>query len=712
MQRGIRPILITALCGLAFGGLAAAQDSVATAPNQSDAISALDLDLQRVRYVVDLSPVVSGWGTAFGVAPVLKATRSIAPAFNTQILGGSGLSAGHRTGVQIPSTVFSLWTAAGQGVNPAFNGAAGSSVTKTGFSRAFGVAFSDFGLEPADQTLASSSVGAIVGQDAANPGRLFVERTTALVSRNDLNEPDSSSISMGSVDEGGNVYLRVDDFGATLGFANVKGENALAVSLAERTVTPGSVGALNFLINLSGSPTGLNQTLSGATATRFLINNGTTTLNTPIGVFAPVIPNSTSLSNVVIALDFRGRVTIGRESSTVATSTAAHLGAGVGGLRGNPTFSIAKDLAGAPTVGTVASLAILTGSTRATLLNAFGLSSGASSVDSPIITPGSAAAAALPSPINGPAGFVGNATGQAEFTHYLSQVSFRGPSGQVGVGRTSAGELVLAAVATDASAPAGAREFLAVATRNPTSGAFAWTVAAHPGMAVLSGPPTSGSPVQIGALASQSPASISTPAVDLLGNVYFVAAWDDSRPAGSPGPGGESGPGRKTGLFRAVRGDAGEYALELLLCSGQTVLGANSQTPWTIARFTLADADSIASGGFHGGQVLQAQIPGRETTNRQSSFAAGGVIVNATIRYDRGTQTNSYEAVLFLGPRNALEGDANGDGIVNFADLNLLLANFGLTGAPGSIPGDVNGDGAVNFADLNLVLTNFGETGG
>jgi hypothetical protein len=711
MQRGIRPILIATLSGLAFGGLSSAQDSVATAPGQSDAISAFDLDLQRVRYVVDLSPVVSGWGTAFGVAPVLKATRSIATGFSTQILGGAGLSAGHRTNVEIPSTPFSLWTAPGQGVNPAFNGGPGSSVTKTTFGRAFGVAFSDFGLETADQTLASSAVGAIVGQDSANPARLFVERTTALVSRNDVMEPDSSSISMGSVDEGGNVYLRVDDFGATLGFASVKGENVLAVSLAERDVTPGSVGALNFLINLSGSPTGLNQTLSGATATRFLINNGTTTLNTPIGVYTPILPSRPELSHATLALDFRGRVTLGRDTSSAATSTTSHLASGVGGLRGNPTFSIAKDLAGTPTAGVVAALAIPTGSTRATMINAFGLTTSSNPATAPSITPGSATSAALPSPINGPAGFVGNATGQAEFTHYLSQVSFRGPSGQVGVGRTNAGELVLAAVATDPGAPAGAREFLAIATRNPTSGAFTWTVAAHPGMAVLNGPPSSGSATQIGALATQSPASISTPAVDLLGNVYFVAAWDDARPTGSPGPGGESGPGRKTGLFRAVRADTGEYALELLLCSGQTVLGANSQTPWTIARLTLADADSVASGGFHGGQVLQAQIPGRETTNSRSSFAAGGVIVNATIRYDRGAQSDSYEAVLFLGPRNALTGDANGDGIVNFADLNLVLANFGFSGTPGSLSGDLNGDGVVNFADLNLVLSSFGATG-
>lgn len=63
-----------------------------------------------------------------------------------------------------------------------------------------------------------------------------------------------------------------------------------------------------------------------------------------------------------------------------------------------------------------------------------------------------------------------------------------------------------------------------------------------------------------------------------------------------------------------------------------------------------------------------------------------------------------------LRPRNgsACPGDANGDNTVNFADLNTVLSNFGLSGAPGSTPGDVTGDGIVNFADLNMVLSNFG----
>jgi len=49
--------------------------------------------------------------------------------------------------------------------------------------------------------------------------------------------------------------------------------------------------------------------------------------------------------------------------------------------------------------------------------------------------------------------------------------------------------------------------------------------------------------------------------------------------------------------------------------------------------------------------------------------------------------------------------DLNGDGVVNGADLGILLAAWGV--APGS-PADLDGDGVVNGADLGLLLSNWG----
>jgi len=51
-----------------------------------------------------------------------------------------------------------------------------------------------------------------------------------------------------------------------------------------------------------------------------------------------------------------------------------------------------------------------------------------------------------------------------------------------------------------------------------------------------------------------------------------------------------------------------------------------------------------------------------------------------------------------------LPGDANGDGVVDLNDLNIVLSNFGQV----TDTGDLNGDGIVDLNDLNIILSNFG----
>ncbi len=58
--------------------------------------------------------------------------------------------------------------------------------------------------------------------------------------------------------------------------------------------------------------------------------------------------------------------------------------------------------------------------------------------------------------------------------------------------------------------------------------------------------------------------------------------------------------------------------------------------------------------------------------------------------------------------RQECRADVNGNGVVDFGDLNVVLSNFGQNVAPGT-NGDATGDGVVNFADLNLVLSGFGQ---
>lgn len=52
--------------------------------------------------------------------------------------------------------------------------------------------------------------------------------------------------------------------------------------------------------------------------------------------------------------------------------------------------------------------------------------------------------------------------------------------------------------------------------------------------------------------------------------------------------------------------------------------------------------------------------------------------------------------------------DVDGNGVVELADLAILLGHFGGSGGPSD--GDQNGDGSVDLADLALLLSAFGTT--
>ena len=58
-----------------------------------------------------------------------------------------------------------------------------------------------------------------------------------------------------------------------------------------------------------------------------------------------------------------------------------------------------------------------------------------------------------------------------------------------------------------------------------------------------------------------------------------------------------------------------------------------------------------------------------------------------------------------------LPGDANGDGTVNGADLDIVLSNYNKTGMTWA-QGDFDGNGTVNGIDLNTVLSNYNQSEG
>lgn len=76
-----------------------------------------------------------------------------------------------------------------------------------------------------------------------------------------------------------------------------------------------------------------------------------------------------------------------------------------------------------------------------------------------------------------------------------------------------------------------------------------------------------------------------------------------------------------------------------------------------------------------------------------------------SIHDDHFVECCSFERCITLPEPCDCTGDINGDGVVDFRDLAMLLANYGQSGPS---PCDLNGDGAVTFLDLNILLGVYG----
>lgn len=704
---------LIALAGLFCASVACGQDSVATTPGGNDAPAAHDTALQRTSYIVDVATVPTSWGRRMVVGPVLKASREeYNTDFRTNVLLGaaaSGQSIGPIT-LASPGPQYAVWTSAGQGVHPTANALTGGRVTPTTFDRQFSVALADVSRIPGTNALPTNIVGARIGQvlsgEGADRRRLYVERTVALVSGQDpLAFGETASLSLGAVDASGVVFIRADSTGATHPL-RIGGDNIVKVKLGSRVVAPSSAFAINFLLKeLGGTATVGWDNPSTST----LLGSSSVPVVTPAA--APFLQVAADSFTSAISLDFKGEMrAMFSGENNAALASFRHTS--VTSLRGNPFVSIAPE----PSPNWIAATLATTGGGTDPLavslapVNSINVFQLAPAGTLPGVAPDTPRLATLPPPnpsnppLVGTGGFVLNPRGFAQFIGAADQFPFRGPAGPVGIGQTASGETLVAATASDPDSG----EFIAVKrfaasgdtpTNNWTIAAFAGT-AANLGSPILNG--ASGS--EIGQLVADFPVAISSPAIDLLGNVYFVSRW---RPAGTLE--------KPTGFFKAVRvgeGAAAAYRIELLLTTGQVVQGRNSATAYTITALRLADSNSIASGAFHAGQLIQTRMnpPGQSapTTNAASPFAFGGAVVNATIEYSRGASGETYEAALYIGPQKTLIADLDDDGLVGFSDLNMVLSFFGQT-APG-LPGDVDVDGDVDFVDLNIVLSFYGQS--
>jgi len=753
-------LMLSVLAGCAAPALA--QDSVSSAPGLPG--DGLECDVtgvqQRAAYVVDMVPMFGSWNTRWGIAPVMKLSSITG---NFRGTGGvqfynaggsaSGMSQTFRTQVAYPTNNYSLWTSAGGGVHPTRN-SAGSIISPSGTSTQFGLVSSEFGTDASGASI-NNIVGGVVNFDPANPSRLYVVRNVAAVNKIPAQVGDSSQFGAGSVDSAGNVYFRVDDFNSTA--ANkIVGNNVFRVRTMP--ISGGLAGrdssTLNLIDVLGGS-----DTLS----TDWVARNQPITYGPPANV-----PNerATTLRGAVFGGNgvsgagelYSSDLAVGFSTTTAHRATATD-------HRGNVSFSPAR-LRGANTVGTGASLVKLTAAAPTDGIAFWGVNPNGSPVNAATIgVPRGTASVTIPDPcanLQAPAGIDWD-IGQGDFRNYQGSVFARGGNGNVAMGLDQAGRALIAAQVSGNQSLSGGlptsnspHNGIAVArfpVSNPAAATWvmaAWTnpsAAFTPaaGKAILGdngndGLPFTGDAGEFDGSLDLNPASatydapignlvpafertggtpfggsVSSPVIDSVGNVYFVATAALYKSGGID---------YDTCLFKAVYDPANFcYRLELMLELGKTFLGANSNTRYSIRFLNLASSNSTAapSGLWANSGSNQAwnnmDPSGLSTTD---AMTLGGLVLSAGITYDSDGDTTfgsagdeQYNVLLYISnmtaPVNPCSADFNGDGFVDGFDYDDFVACFEGDPCPPGQDADYNNDGFPDGFDYDEFVADFEE---
>lgn len=143
-----------------------------------------------------------------------------------------------------------------------------------------------------------------------------------------------------------------------------------------------------------------------------------------------------------------------------------------------------------------------------------------------------------------------------------------------------------------------------------------------------------------------------------------------------------------------------------LLVGGGDFVSGDTGYVGVVSALAISDA---LSGGGPANSADPADV--RRLMPTSDPFAFYGAFANGAQREVVATTVDFATGVAtwHAAASPALRGDTNGDGVVDFADLNVVLSAFGLMTGGGAASGDVNGDGRVDFVDLNIVLGEFGR---
>ncbi|NUQ52188.1 MAG: hypothetical protein HUU19_05760 [Phycisphaerales bacterium] len=725
MNRRLTALSLMALAGLAAPALA--QDSVDkyAAGLPGDALDPWTTGVpnQASAYVVDLTPMFTSCGTRFGIAPLIKTSKTN-PAFFGSLFSGSGISSTLQNGAGLNSPLYRVWNVPGQGLNPLHNNPA-SAISPNIFAgdgaSQFAVGMAEFSTD-AGGVSTNNIIGGIVNFDPARPSRLYVTKYMAATNQTGVGVGDNAQFGMGTVDSTGNVYLRGDNGGGT-----VTGANPLTAANIFRVRMQNRNPAVNNEISNAGG--------ADAGATNWLVVNDASFNHNP----PQNLPDQITAGGRYIGANFNTQYEWERPGFPLGTTTSHR--PGTTDHRGSAAFT--PRILWNGTVGTSAVLSVVSGTNS---ISVFGVNADGS------VTPANTRTLTLPAnPTDTCPAYTFDNDATSFFESYRSQVAFRGGVSQVSVTRDAQGRgLAAAMIATTANAVNPWNAIVAArfnpgdtsqpqwrlvawndtpnSTGKPIRGDYGMDGIAFTGDAgefdgvcnALDGP--------IGRIASMpelqiglAGPSISPPAFDSAGNVWFLAtvALNKADAQGVPFIDFD------TALIRAIYNETAMcWDLELALELGDTFTGRNSQTKWQVQFMEVADSNSVASGTFFANNVLPSTWNNTNFGNVPNSASTnlGGLVLSAKIVYDADNDADfsdptsssgdptskdeAYNVMLYIGNIDKrCNADFNGDGFVNGDDYDAFASAFDI--ADGAA--DVNFDGFVNGDDYDYFASYFDQ---
>lgn len=201
--------------------------------------------------------------------------------------------------------------------------------------------------------------------------------------------------------------------------------------------------------------------------------------------------------------------------------------------------------------------------------------------------------------------------------------------------------------------------------------------------------------------------------------MFFVNAFGSSiyvdQLALTPGTSAKTYRGRGTvnignGALEGGTNNGGvQFALNNTNTAGVTSSSAANAASATTGAELFISYDYLGLDTPHCGDLqVAAFISGTNgSVSSQWLPGIGGVAQSLGLSPDLASVPGVQHAAVTLTPPACAPppclGNANGDAIVDFNDINAVIANW-LTPGP---DGDANGDGAVNFEDINAVIANW-----